>query len=172
MKNFSKGWYVMLVRSKQEKKVHSKLFNADLNSFLPLIKMKRKWSDRHKIIEVPLIPSYVFIEINNYKEYCRALAIEGTCGFLKFGTKNAMVTNSEIAHLKQFLAIENLQDVKIVNANFEVGQKVKIKTGIFAGVDCEVFQIESQKTIKVRIDSLRQNIIATLPAHTFVDAVA
>ena len=58
------GWYVLYVKSRHERKVDDLLKENQLESFLPLVKTVRKWSDRNKIIQMPLFPSYVFVKIN------------------------------------------------------------------------------------------------------------
>ena len=48
-------------RPRAEKKVNGRLEEKGYTTYLPLKKTKRQWSDRVKIVELPLISSYVFV---------------------------------------------------------------------------------------------------------------
>ena len=54
-------WYAIYTRPRWEKKVDLLLKDQGLESYCPLNKVKRKWSDRIKLVEEPLFKSYVFV---------------------------------------------------------------------------------------------------------------
>jgi len=63
--------------------VASHLFARGYESFLPLYKCRRRWSDRSKEIELPLFPGYVFCQFNSLDRFpilsipgCRSLWLE------------------------------------------------------------------------------------------------
>ena len=60
-----KKWYVLTTKSRQEKKVAETLKNAGFTVYCPLQNVKRKWSDRIKIVEELLFRGYVFIHIDD-----------------------------------------------------------------------------------------------------------
>ncbi len=53
-------WYALWVRSRHEKSVADILTGKGYQVFLPMHKSRRRWSDRFKEVELPLIPGYVF----------------------------------------------------------------------------------------------------------------
>src|SRR5690242_6825180 len=53
-------WYAIHVRSKCEKKAADALARKGYECLLPVYRERRKWSDRTKVVELPLFPSYVF----------------------------------------------------------------------------------------------------------------
>ena len=59
-----KRWHVIYTKSKWEKKVEGLLLKANIESWCPVQKKERQWSDRKKIIEEPLFRSYVFVKID------------------------------------------------------------------------------------------------------------
>ena len=66
-------WYAIYVNSRAEKKVEADLTCKGIETFLPLKKSLRKWSDRKKWIDMPLIPGYCFVKIVlkiNSLEFC------------------------------------------------------------------------------------------------------
>ena len=56
-------WHAIYVHSRAEKKVHVELTLKGIESFLPLHRKLRQWSDRKKWVEIPLISGYVFVHI-------------------------------------------------------------------------------------------------------------
>ena len=57
-------WYAIFTKSRSEKKVYERLLDADIEAFLPIVKTVRQWSDRKKTVYLPLIPSYVFVKMD------------------------------------------------------------------------------------------------------------
>ena len=61
----NKKWFAIYTRPRWEKKVNLLLQEKGVESYCPLNKVKRKWSDRVKIIEEPLFKSYVFVKVSD-----------------------------------------------------------------------------------------------------------
>src|SRR5262249_38586841 len=53
-------WFAIFVKTCGEKNTSSLLGNAGFECFLPTCKSVRRWSDRSKVLEVPLFPGYLF----------------------------------------------------------------------------------------------------------------
>ncbi|PYT95682.1 MAG: hypothetical protein DMG36_01900, partial [Acidobacteria bacterium] len=49
-------WFAVLVRTGREKTANLLLENAGYECLLPVSRSTRRWSDRTKVIEVPLFP--------------------------------------------------------------------------------------------------------------------
>src|SRR5437899_338457 len=62
--NRTYSWYALRVRSRHENTVALHLQARCYESFLPVYKSERRWSDRFKEIELPLFPGYVFCQFN------------------------------------------------------------------------------------------------------------
>src|SRR5205823_8796752 len=57
-------WFAILVRTGREKTANLLLENSGYECFLPVSRSTRRWSDRTKVIEMPLFPGYLFCRIN------------------------------------------------------------------------------------------------------------
>ena len=55
------GWYALYTRHRHEKAVAHILASKGFETFLPLYSAARKWSDRMKVLSLPLFPCYVFL---------------------------------------------------------------------------------------------------------------
>src|ERR1700757_2567978 len=54
------SWYAVRVRPKGEDRTSNELSVRGFESFLPMQRLQRRWSDRIKTIEAPVFPGYLF----------------------------------------------------------------------------------------------------------------
>ena len=76
-------WYAIYTRSRYEKKVSMELEERGLEHFLPLVPQLRNWKDRKKIVNMPIFPGYVFVNIK-LSEKIRVLRANGVVRFIEF----------------------------------------------------------------------------------------
>ena len=164
---FKNGWHVIYVNPNSEKKVYERLKDISIESFMPEIKTIRKWSDRKKTILKPLFPSYVFVNINSPLEFYKALSVYGACEYIRFGEEYARVREKEINQIKLLVGDKNILDIETNVALPKIGEIKKITYGPLDGLDCEIIRVDNQNKIIVRIDSLHQNIMATISLNSF-----
>src|SRR5580698_5536039 len=98
----NKKWYVIYTKPRWEKKVYSRLREKGLESYCPLNKVRKKWSDRLKIVEEPLFKSYVFIHISE-EDIPQVRMVNGVLNFVYWLGKPAIVRTTEIESIKKFL---------------------------------------------------------------------
>lgn len=55
------SWYALTTLSRQEKLASMILESLGITQSLPAIDEERQWSDRKKVITVPLFPGYLFV---------------------------------------------------------------------------------------------------------------
>ncbi|UNY98319.1 UpxY family transcription antiterminator [Zhouia spongiae] len=160
-------WHVIYVKSRYEKKVHKYLKEKNLISFLPVTKSIRKWSDRKKVVFKPLFPSYVFVYINTSLDFHKALSVKGACCYIRFGKEYAIVSDKEINQIKILVEDDNISDISTNNHNLKVGDTRQIESGPLSGLECEILKVGNSNSIKVKLDSLQQSIIASVPSCYF-----
>lgn len=163
MKHLYNGWHVLYVKSRHEKKVYDKLIELSLDAFLPLVKTVKKWSDRKKVVLQPLFPSYVFVNLTSSLDFHKALSVSGACAYIQFGKEYAKVTDQEISKVKFLVEEDRITNIETNTPLPEIGEIKKISHGPLEGLKCEVLRVNNENKIIVRIDSLQQNIIATIP---------
>src|SRR5438132_11773155 len=56
-------WYAVYVIAKHEKRIAQHFQNRQIEHFLPLYEVRRKWRDGSKVtLQLPLFPSYIFVQ--------------------------------------------------------------------------------------------------------------
>lgn len=153
MNSETKNWLVIYTTPRAEKKVNERLLNQGIETYLPLQKVIRQWSDRKKKVSVPLFNSYVFVRVNQ-QEYLKVLQIPGVTRFIYYLGKPAIVRPIEIDNIRKFLSRTLTSDIK-----FEINKKVKITDGPLNGKSGTIKQI-GKNTIKLNIVELGICLIA------------
>ena len=96
-------WYVLYTAARAEKQVELRLMADGVEVFLPLHRTPRKWSDRVKMVEVPLFSSYVFVRCTD--EVLRTLTHKSGVSRIVFHNNTpATVRPKEIQAIKDFLS--------------------------------------------------------------------
>lgn len=95
-------WYVLYTKPRQEKKVADTLNAIGIEAYCPLVTVVKQWSDRKKKVQVPLINSYVFVNIVEHQREA-VFKVSGIVRYLFWLGKPAVVRAIEIEALKKSL---------------------------------------------------------------------
>ncbi len=148
-------WYVIYCRARWEKKVERLLTENGINAWCPLNRTFRKWSDRLKLVEVPLFTSYVFVRITE-AEKPKVRETPGVVNFVMHEGKPAVVRDKEIERIQRFL--DEYDDVEAIH-HIEKNQRVTVQKGLFVEKEGRVIDFQNSK-VKVVIDSLGYTLVA------------
>ena len=122
-----KKWYALYTKSRHEKKVTERLVREGFDVFCPMIKTVKQWSDRKKKVTIPLIPSYIFIKVEE-KNRNKVLSDLSVLNFVFWLGKPAVIKNNEIDRLKGVISKEEMQEFEIRHLN--IGDRININKGI------------------------------------------
>lgn len=164
MKATHNGWYVLYVKSRYERKVYEALQSLSIEAFLPLVKEQRNWSDRKKMVEKPLFPSYVFVNINSSLDFYKTLAVNGACMYIRFGMEYAKISEQEISKIKLLIGKKYITNIEVGTMLPKIGDSMEITYGPLSGLNCKIIKVNNEHKIIVQIESLQQNITATIPS--------
>ena len=151
-----KKWFAVYTKPRWEKKVHQLLINRGIESYCPLNKVHRKWSDRIKLVEEPLFKSYLFICISEAQQTTIRM-VNGVVNFVYWLGKPAIIHPKDIERIKRFL--NNYQDVETVAVNLAPDSRVIIKSGLLMDKEARVIST-GKKRIEVEIESMGYKLVA------------
>lgn len=155
-----KIWYALYTKPRWEKKVHQQMQDKGIESYCPLNKVQKKWSDRYKIVEEPLFKSYVFVHVPE-EQRTTVRYVDGVVNFVYWLGKPAEVKEEEIATIKRFLNEYREVSVEPIGS-LDAGVKVKITSGVFMDHTAKVVE-DRNKTVILEIESLGCRLVAQLP---------
>lgn len=112
-------WYAIHTRYKWEKKVASVLCERGIENYCPVYNVRRRWSDRLKMIEQPLFKSYVFVKIRQ-EQRTAVRMINGVLNFSYRNGKPAVIKEKQIEAIRFFLnEYKNIEIIKIADDNVQ-----------------------------------------------------
>ena len=129
-----------------------------IETYCPLNKVRRKWSDRVKVVEEPLFKSYVFVKVND-EDRTEVRMTPGVINFVYWQGKPAVIKEKEINAIKRFL--DEYENVEVQPLDVKVNQRVKITTGPLMDQEGQVLEVKHKKA-KVAIDSLGYVLVASI----------
>ena len=153
-------WYALYTKPRAEKLVFHRLIEMNIETFLPMQKTVRKWSDRKKIVEKPLLSSYVFVRTRG-KFFPAIYQTTGVVKFISFEGQPVSIPQRQIDNLR--LIINSDAEVEVTSGKLEPGDFVEVVNGSLIGLTGELIKIGSRNRVVVRIDKLDQNLILKIP---------
>lgn len=162
IKDKNKKWYLLYTKPRYEKKVNKDLQLRGFETYLPLNRTLKQWSDRKKWVEEPLFKSYLFIKVS-ISYYYDILNTEGIVKFVNFEKTPVVVNEKEISLIKQILGSEIA--IEVMNEDFVVGANIEIISGPMHGVKGFIIENRSNSQVLVSLQSIKQNILLNIPVN-------
>jgi transcription antitermination factor NusG len=147
-------WYAAYTFAKHEKRVVQQLDERRIQSFLPTYRSVRRWKDRKKVLELPLFPSYVFVQMSAHSRL-QILSLPGVLGLVCFQGKPAPVDSVEIENL-----LQGLTDRTMVQPHpyLKAGRRVRIRSGSLAGVEGVLVRKRDCTRVVLSISLLQRSV--------------
>jgi transcription antitermination factor NusG len=147
-------WYALYTKPRNEKKVAESLQKMGIDSYCPMVTQIRVWSDRKKKVSVPLINSYVFVNISE-SERQKVFEVTGVVRFVFWLQKPAIIRDEEIEILKKSL-VHTMESFEL--QPYRKGDKINITQGPFVGQNA-IIQAVSNNSLVVVLENLGFKII-------------
>lgn len=100
--NSTRNWYVVYTQPQFEKKVTRNLMAVGIESLCPLLKVRKQWVGRKKMISEPLFPSYVFVKVSP-QEHSLLRLTTGVINLVYWLGKPAVIKEEETIVIQRFI---------------------------------------------------------------------
>ena len=156
-------WFVLVTKSRAEKKVAEDLQKLGLEAYCPTVVRVKEWSDRKKKIVIPLIPSIIFVKIEENK---RDLLFQnrGVVRYLYWLGKPAVVGDAEIQTMQEWLKNGSL-DPRV--EHLKPGDRVSIDDGPFKGQKA-ILKETTKNSMQLLLVALGIKITISKPKEVWV----
>jgi transcription antitermination factor NusG len=152
-------WYVLLVRSNQEKKVAHGLGERGIEHLLPRCSSIRQWKDRRVKLELPLFPGYVFIRLS-FLERIRALTVPYVVSLIGRKNSPSEITEDEISWLKSGTEHGQAEPFH----SLEAGEEVMIVYGPMTGMKGILLRQQNSTRVVVSIQAISRAFVVEVDA--------
>ncbi len=149
-------WYALYTKARAEKKVYEQLTAMSINAYLPLRRVLRQWSDRKKWVEVPIISSYIFVNISA-KDYSKVFDANGVVAYVSHKGTAVIIPEHEIEIMRR--TIDNKIGFDIKEGNLKKGQEITITSGPLKGIKGIVNDVKGNKKLYLNISNLGYTLV-------------
>lgn len=158
-------WYAIYTRPRAEKQLDKQLKAKRILTYLPLVRLRRKWSDRYKWVERPLFESYIFAQIQYETEALEILRSPHAIHFVTSAGAPATISDNDIEMLK--IAVASFAESMTINdtTEFIPGEKVLIKFGPFAGKEGVIERLQGKTLLLISFPGLNKTLQVELPVN-------
>jgi transcription antitermination factor NusG len=126
----TKSWYVLYTKPRHEKKLAECLQSKGWVVYCPLKKMTKQWSDRKKVVEEALFPSFIFIQCEE-RDRNQVFSHASAVRYLYWLRKPAIVRSEEIESIRHWMGEVNHASITV--EPIPVGLKVRLVAGPLMG---------------------------------------
>jgi len=149
---------------KSEKWLHRELTKRGYETFLPLCKSIRQWSDRRKKIVTPLFPNYIFVKIKEH-EIFKIRSFSRIVSIVSFKGIPSTLKDKEIRDIQR---IESNYDQLSISPKLKKGEKVKLLDGPLKDLE-GIIQTDTNKSPKliVNLPSIQYSLSVTLTSGSY-----
>ncbi|MFZ0540906.1 MAG: transcription termination/antitermination NusG family protein [Candidatus Sulfotelmatobacter sp.] len=153
-------WFAVQTRYRFEKRVAAQLGYKSCEVYLPLLTENHTWSDRQKVVTIPLFPGYAFVHIDQSANARQAvLQTAGLIGFVSFGGIVAAVPRKQDLQL-----LLQEKGLFALHPFVHSGQRVRIRGGCLQGLEGVLVQHEEGKLV-ISIESIQRSLAIEIKGY-------
>ena len=149
-------WFAIHTYPRHEKRVASELAHKGIGVYLPLLTKRRQWSDRQKLVELPLFPCYTFARITPSPEArVKVLRTGGVISFVGAARQGEPIPDTQIENIRMLL----VSKVQLDPYHFlKVGQRVRVRGGSLDGLEGILIRSNGRGRLVISVETLERSI--------------
>ena len=151
------SWYLVHTKARQEATALTNLERQNYRCYMPTLHIEKIRRGKSVIVEEPLFPSYVFVQLDdsgNGQSWTPIRSTLGVCELVRFGGKSPKVDPHLISAL---LEREHLQQAN-PQALFATGDKVVVIEGAFAGMEAIYQSADAERRSMILLNMLNKPV--------------
>jgi transcription antitermination factor NusG len=152
-------WYVLFVRSNQERRVARGLAQRGLEHLLPCYSAIHQWKDRRVRLELPLFPGYVFVHLPLLARMS-ALTIPNVICLVGKKDASSVVSDEEITAIR----IASQSGYAQPHPKLTEGDRVMITSGLLIGLQGIVLRTPNRARVVISVESISRAFVVEVDA--------
>jgi len=158
-------WYALQTRARRERKICTQVEGKGHEAFVPVLKQRRRWSDRFQTIELPLFPGYVFVRaVTSPTDRLAILQTSSVYGFVTFNGIIAKIPDHQIQDLRK---LEEQNSACSPWPFLKAGQRVRIRGGCLEGLEGIFVAHGSGNKLVISIIPMQRSIAVSIDDYDF-----
>lgn len=165
------AWYALQTHSQREKYVSNLLTQRGIANYLPLYSETHRWSDRKKVVQLPLFTGYLFVNIppasNEYR--VRVLSVPGALHFVGRRNEAEVVTDAEIETVRTLIS----REIAWTEHPFlEAGMLVRIHGGPLDQVEGYFLKHRGKDKLVISIAAMARSLAVTVDSSYGIEVLS
>jgi transcription antitermination factor NusG len=160
------NWYAVNTRPRYEKKVADALRAKGITVLLPLFAESHRWSDRRRIVQLPLFAGYAFIRLDATLEArIPVLRTPGVLGFVGVRGIGVAIPEQEIE------AVQTLMEQGVLmtpHLFLQVGKRVRIRGGSLDGLRGILLAKNGDLSLVISVESIQRSVEVRVTGYDVV----
>ena len=162
MPNETHPWYALQVASHCERSVSAGLGLRGYDSFSPVFRTRRRWSDRYRDVDLPIFPGYVFCRLDVSRRL-PVLLMPGVVRIVGSGRTPIPVDEAEIASLQTVVRSGLMMKPWPF---LRIGQMVTLEEGPLRNVTGILTAVDGSEQLVVSISLLQRSLAVAVPRRS------
>jgi transcription antitermination factor NusG len=161
--NEFENWYAVLTCARHEKVVAGRLRDKGVTTFFPTVTEVHRWSDRKKVVEVPLFSCYLFVKLApTNEERQKVLQIDSVLGFVGSSRMGTPIPSEQI-NAVQMLVKKQLP--YRVHPFLNTGQRVRVCSGVLDGLEGILVGRKGECTLVLSVDAMQRSLSVQIDGY-------
>jgi transcription antitermination factor NusG len=156
-------WYALQTRVQREKVVEQRLQERGVTTFLPVVTEVHRWSDRKKIVQIPLFRSYLFAKLAPSRvDRLRVLCVDGVFAFVGPRGEGTPIPDAQID------AVRTLVEGPLPWSShpfLKIGQRVRIRNGALEGIEGILVSRSGESTLVISVDAIQRSMAVRIEGY-------
>jgi len=157
------SWYAVTTRSQHERLVAKQLESQGITTLLPVIKEIHRWSDRRKIVEVPMFRGYLFVQCCMSPVFRRAILFaRGVGNFVTMQGNPVPIPDLQIESIRKALTDEGNC---FVHPFLKIGQPVRVRGVALDGLEGILTSLHNDRCVVISIDAIQRSLAVRIEGY-------
>jgi len=150
------SWYAVHTMARHEKRVAAQFEEKRVCTFLPLLHQVHRWSDRRRIVEIPMFSCYAFVRmVQTVEERLKVLRTPGVLSFVGSERQGTSIPDEQIESLRKAIS----EKVPCLPHPFiSAGKRVRIRGGSLDGVEGILMRQGGDHSLVISVELLQRSV--------------
>jgi transcription antitermination factor NusG len=157
------NWFAVHTRARHERVVATQLREKGVTTFYPTVKETHHWSDRKKVVELPLFGCYVFVKIPPTPEKrLEVLRVNSVLSFVGVRGQGLPIPDDQI------LSVQTVLQEKLNFSAYpflKIGQRVRIRSGALTGMEGILVSRNGDRTLVISVEAIQRSLAVRVEGY-------
>jgi transcription antitermination factor NusG len=147
-------WFAVYTCANHEKRVAEQFTNRGIAHFLPQYDTMSRWKDRRVLLQRPLFPGYLFVQLA-LRNRLQVQQVPGVVGLVGFNGAPTAIEEIEIARVRDLLGSGLRAEP---HPFLTVGRRVRVKRGPLTGLEGILLRRKSRLRFVISVELIQRSM--------------